>query len=57
VGGIREKLLAAQRSGARTVIFPEANRIDVEGLGDDPREGLEVVLACDIASVADRVLA
>ncbi|MCU0589452.1 MAG: response regulator [Syntrophobacteraceae bacterium] len=57
VGGIREKLLAAQRSGARTVIFPEANRIDVEGLGDDLREGLEVVLACDIASVADRVLA
>ena len=30
VGGIKEKLLAARRSGVRTVIFPEGNRRDYD---------------------------
>jgi len=32
VGGIREKLLAAKRSGIQTVLLPEANRKDLEDL-------------------------
>jgi ATP-dependent Lon protease len=56
VGGIREKILAAQRSGVRIVVFPEPNRIDIEGIEEELRKGVEVVLARDVASVAEVVL-
>ena len=32
VGGIKEKMLAAIRAGAKTVILPNGNRSDVEDL-------------------------
>jgi Lon-like ATP-dependent protease len=32
IGGVKEKLLAAKRSGVKTVIFPEGNRRDFEEL-------------------------
>ncbi len=56
VGGIREKILAAQRSGVHTVIFPEPNRIDIQGIEEELRKGVDVVLARDVASVAEIVL-
>lgn len=56
VGGIREKILAAQRSGVRIVVFPEPNRIDIEGIEEELRKGVKVVLARDVASVAEVVL-
>ncbi len=56
VGGIREKILAAQRSGVRIVVFPEPNRIDIEGIEEELRKGVGVVLARDVASVAEVVL-
>ena len=42
VGGIREKVIAARRSGIRELILPEANRGDFEELPDYIREGIEV---------------
>jgi len=56
VSGIREKVLAAQRAGVKTIIFPEANKVDIEGLDADVREGVELILAGDIFSILDRVL-
>ncbi|WP_028580945.1 endopeptidase La [Desulfogranum japonicum] len=44
VSGIREKLLAAQRSGITTVYLPEANGEEVETIPQELRDGLEVVL-------------
>lgn len=57
VSGIREKTLAAQRAGVKTVVFPEANRMDVEILPEQVKSGLNFVLASDIMSVVDLVLA
>lgn len=30
VGGLKEKILAAQRSGIKTIIAPRANQMDIE---------------------------
>jgi ATP-dependent Lon protease len=39
IGGIREKTIAARRSGVRTLIFPEENRKDYELLPEHVRKG------------------
>lgn len=57
VGGIREKILAAQRAGVRTVIFPDQNGVDVKSLEEELKEGVEVLLAKDVSPVIDAVLA
>ncbi len=42
IGGVKEKTIAARRSGLKTLIFPEANRKDFEELPDHLKEGLQV---------------
>jgi len=42
VGGIREKVIAARRSGVAKLLLAEANRGDFEELPQHVREGLEV---------------
>ena len=56
VSGIREKILAAQRAGITTVVFPRRNEVDVDSLEQDMKGGVEVVLADDIMEVIKRVL-
>jgi ATP-dependent Lon protease len=56
VSGIREKLLAAQRAGVRTVILPQRNKVDVAGLEADVTAGVDIVLAEDLSQVVDHVL-
>jgi ATP-dependent Lon protease len=56
VSGIREKTLAAQRAGVKTVVFPDANSVDIESLPDLVKNGLEFFLAGDILSIVNLVL-
>lgn len=56
VQGLRDKLLAAAQAGVKTVILPAANADDIAALAPDVTEGLEVVLADDLAEAADLVL-
>ncbi|NGX62071.1 MAG: Lon protease 2 [Chlamydiae bacterium] len=42
VGGIREKLIAARRSGLKILIFPQDNTRDYDELPDYLKKGLEV---------------
>ncbi|XP_078159741.1 lon protease homolog, mitochondrial-like [Carex rostrata] len=42
IGGVKEKAIAARRSGIKTIIFPEANRRDFDELAPNVKEGLEV---------------
>ena len=42
VGGIKEKVLAAHRSGMRQVCLPAANRKDLHELPDEVREALDI---------------
>lgn len=45
VGGIKDKVLAAHRFGARTVILPRRNEPDVDDVPDDVRKALQFVFA------------
>jgi ATP-dependent Lon protease len=40
IGGVKEKTIAARRSGLKTIIFPEANRKDFEELPPYLKKGL-----------------
>ena len=42
IGGLKEKLIAAKRSGVKVLIFPHENRRDFEELPDYLKKGLEV---------------
>jgi len=52
VGGIREKVIAAKRTGIRELILPEANRGDFEELPDHIQEGMTVHFASRYSDVA-----
>jgi len=52
IGGLKEKALAAQRSGIRTVIAPAANEQDVDEIPEHLRRKLEF----RFVSVLDEVL-
>jgi ATP-dependent Lon protease len=56
VGGVREKLLAAQRAGVHTVVFSKQNEVDLNDLEPEALEGLEIVLAEDLESLTYLVL-
>jgi ATP-dependent Lon protease len=43
IGGLKEKLLAALRSGIRTVLIPKENEKDLVELPDNVKSGLEII--------------
>ncbi len=51
VGGIKEKVLAAQRAGIRHVILPKDNEMDLRELPDKVRQELKITLAERIEDV------
>ena len=57
VGGIKEKVLAARRSGVRTVFLPADNEANVgEDLSEELREGLDLRYVKTILEVIDVAL-
>ncbi len=56
IGGVREKVLAAQRAGLKRVILPRENESDLEELPADAREAMEFVLADELPQVLDAAL-
>ena len=56
IGGVREKVLAAQRAGVSKVILPRENAGDLEELPPETREQLEFVLVDSIEEVLDAAL-
>ncbi|CAG9466240.1 unnamed protein product [Pedinophyceae sp. YPF-701] len=51
VGGIREKCVAARRSGCTHLLLPDANRGDWDELPDSLKEGLEATFVKDYQEV------
>ena len=53
IGGVREKVLAAQRAGVEKVILPHENEPDLEELPEESRNELEFVLVDSIDQVLE----
>ena len=56
VGGIKEKVLAAHRSGVKTVILPKFNQADLEDLPEEVRQQLHFVFADTVDDVLNAAL-
>src|SRR2546430_1624637 len=55
IGGLKEKLLAAQRGGIKTVLIPEANAKDLVEISEEVKSPLEIIPASrmdDVLKVA-----
>jgi ATP-dependent Lon protease len=57
IGGLKEKALAAQRSGIKTVIAPELNEGDTEEIAEHLRRQLRFVFVSDVGQVLEAALA
>ena len=56
VGGIKEKVLAAHRSGLKTVVLPKRNEADLEDLPKEVRKGMKFVFVDTVGQVIDAAL-
>jgi ATP-dependent Lon protease len=57
IGGVKEKVLAAYRSGIRTVILPQKNELDlIEDLPKELRDQMKFVFVTDIREVLEAAL-
>lgn len=51
IGGVKQKLLAAQRAGLSTVFIPQRNEADLDDVPADVLESLEVKPMVDVADI------
>jgi ATP-dependent Lon protease len=56
IGGLKEKLLAALRSGVKTVLIPQENEKDLADIPDNVKAGLEIVPVSTVDEVLARAL-
>ncbi len=56
IGGLKEKLLAALRSGVETVIIPKENEKDLKEIPSNIAKKLEIILASDVSEVLKKSL-
>ena len=56
IGGVKQKLLAADRAGLTTVFLPARNEPDLDDVPAEVRERLTVHLVGDVADLVERAL-
>jgi ATP-dependent Lon protease len=56
IGGLKEKLLAALRSGIKTVLIPKENEKDLADIPENVKAGLEIVPVSTVDEVLARAL-
>ncbi len=56
IGGLPEKLMAAQRAGIQKVFIPYDNIEDLEDVADEIKEKLEIIPVKKVTDVLDQVL-
>ena len=56
IGGLPEKLMAAQRAGISKVFIPEDNVDDLDDVAEEVKEKLEIIPVKKVEEVLERVL-
>jgi ATP-dependent Lon protease len=56
IGGVKQKLLAAQRAGLKTVFIPQRNEPDLDDVPAEVLEALEVKPMTDVAEIVAQAL-
>jgi ATP-dependent Lon protease len=56
IGGLKDKVIAAHRAGIRTVLYPEANRRDLDEIPDIIKKDLKLVPLHRAAEAIDKTL-
>ena len=57
IGGLKEKLLAALRSGIKTVLIPQDNEKDLAEIPDNVKKGLKIIPVSHVSAVLEHALA
>ena len=55
IGGLPEKLMAAQRSGVKQVFIPEENMDDLRDVAEEVKEALTIIPVRRVSDVLERV--
>ena len=55
IGGLREKSIAASRSGLTKIFIPFENQRDIDDIPDEVKEKLEIVPVSNISQILDAV--
>jgi len=55
IGGLPEKLMAAQRAGVKTVYIPQENLEDLREVADEVKDALEIVPVQDVEELLSRL--
>ena len=56
IGGLPEKLMAAERAGVKTVFIPKENEEDLEEVAKEVKEKLTILPVEKVTDVLERVL-
>jgi ATP-dependent Lon protease len=56
IGGVKEKVLAANRNGLKTVILPKGNERDLDDVPDEIKQAMKFVFADTVDEVIDFAL-
>ena len=57
IGGLKEKLLAALRSGIKTVLIPQENEKDLAEIPDNVKKGMKIIPVAHVSEVLEHALA
>lgn len=56
IGGLKEKSIAAHRSGLKTIMIPFDNKKDLDDIPDDVKKGLEIIPVATVEEIIKRAL-
>lgn len=56
IGGLKEKSIAAHRSGLKTILIPKENERDIADIPEEVKNALEIIAVENVADVFSKVL-